>query len=717
MTKPNNFKNDSMSRDKETKKSTKKTGVSTSINAAAILDILERFSGYIQNGEMVKLRLETPAKSLDRSLGIKELLKNQYGISLKVDTIRNNLIGLQSLFDKIKRNRNYYWIEHNNILDEGEYKILKAKIESDDSLSPTEKAGMVGKIDSISSSSYSKKLGSLDNSPTSNIALLGNKNIKKTVEIISKAIESEFKISFQLNVYNVNAQPCELEDIVTFSPYGITDVKGKFYVIGLEDGVGQLTHYRIDKLSKVQIVKQTIDARDKNSKLQRYLEAHPFMSGSKKLVRATLKITKSDDPKDDILGEVFEHFGRGVKIRTIESERFFGEEYYLVDNLTASDEEVLMFALMYANRVELLSDNDKTKLNPLRGALRKTGASLSEKYLKTPEDKYLAEVDKCSDMGIFAEYHRKFSVPGFDLSKRTEHHNLDLRFLSLRSNNITDISFVSNYKKLAVFKNCSNDILDYSPLVNIETLQEISLEHIETENLSFIKECKSLRKLTLNAVYVSDYSALYSNLALDYLVLYHLYGIDVELIKANNPYTEVIVANEKDKVEAHINPVYPINNRYTAEYPLNIIREFFNVDQKDVFDISDDDMATIDAEVLGDAGIIEAADQAIASLCENEKAILTCIMKEHLSIRETALKLGMRTGICINLFETARRRFNHSISGKTEFYELATARYSAKVINRSLKKTNISERGKAQRRARLKRVMYCSDDKLIYDEE
>ena len=109
MTKPNNFKNDSMSRDKETKKSTKKTGVSTSINAAAILDILERFSGYIKNGEMVKLRLETPAKSLDRSLGIKELLKNQYGISLKVDTIRNNLIGLQSLFDKIKRNRNYYY--------------------------------------------------------------------------------------------------------------------------------------------------------------------------------------------------------------------------------------------------------------------------------------------------------------------------------------------------------------------------------------------------------------------------------------------------------------------------------------------------------------------------------------------------------------------------------------------------------------------------------
>ena len=139
--------------------------------------------------------------------------------------------------------------------------------------------------------------------------------------------------------------------------------------------------------------------------------------------------------------------------------------------------------------------------------------------------------------------------------------------------------------------------------------------------------------------------------------------------------------------------------------------------QKDIFDISDDDMATIDAEVLGDAGITEAADQAIASLCENEKAILACIMKEHLSIRETALKLGMRTGICINLFETARRRFNHSISGKTEFYELATARYSAKVINRSLKKTNISERGKAQRRARLKRVMYCSDDKLIYDEE
>jgi hypothetical protein len=413
---------------------------------------------------------------------------------------------------------------------------------------------------------------------------------------------------------------------------------------------------------------------------------------------------------------VFEYFGGRVKIRE-ETARFSGDEYYLVDNLVASDEEVLMFALMYANRVELLSDNDKTELKPLRGALRKTGVSLSEKYLKTPEDKYLAEVDKCSDTGIFAEYHRKFSVPGFDLSKRTEHHNLDLRYLSLRNNNITDIFFVNNYKKLAVFKNNGDNILDYSPLSNIETLQEIALENIEIENLNFIKSCKSLRKLTLHSVYVKDCSALYSNLLLDYLVLYHPYGIDIELVKANNPFTEVLIANEKDKVEAHINPIYPINHKYTVEYPLNMIREFFNVDQKDLFDISDEDMASIDAEVLSDRKIKEAADRAVDSLREDENRVLSCIMKDHLSIRETALKLGMRTGVCINLFETSRSHFNHLISGKTEFYEMATEKYRSRIINRSLKDVNISNRGKAQRRARLKRVMYCSDDKLDFDEE
>ena len=102
MTKSINSKTESMSKSKENKKSTKKSGVSTSINAAAILDILERFSGHIQNGEIVKLRLETPAKSLDRSLGIRELLKSQYGISLKTDTIKSNLTELVALIDKVK---------------------------------------------------------------------------------------------------------------------------------------------------------------------------------------------------------------------------------------------------------------------------------------------------------------------------------------------------------------------------------------------------------------------------------------------------------------------------------------------------------------------------------------------------------------------------------------------------------------------------------------
>ena len=187
---------------------------------------------------------------------------------------------------------------------------------------------------------------------------------------------------------------------------------------------------RIDKLSKIQITKQTTDSRDKNSKLQRYLESHPFMSKDKKLVNATLKISKSENPRDDILGEIFECFGGRVRIRE-EAERFSWEEYYVAENVSASAEEIITFALMHANRVELISD--KTDLKVLRGVLRKTGVSLSEKYLKTPEDKYLAEVDKCSDTGIFAEYHRKFSVPGFDLSKRTEHRSLDLKYLSLRN--------------------------------------------------------------------------------------------------------------------------------------------------------------------------------------------------------------------------------------------------------------------------------------------
>lgn len=728
MRKKNTYEKTQTKESKASKQSTKKSGIATSVNSAAILDILERFSGYVKNGETVKLKIESSQGGADDRLGIKELLRNQYGISLGTEAIKSNLTELVALIDRVKCTEkedsdsesdnsykvDHYWIEKTNILDCGEYKIIKAKIESDNSLSNDEKANIIRKIDSISSSDYSKELGSLDNTPTSDLSWLGNKNLMTSLSIINKARESNLKISFRLNIHNVNAQLCELDRDIVFSPYGITDVKGRMYMFGLEDGETCLTHFRIDTLSKIRILKQTVDSRDKNGRLQRYLDAHPFMSRSKKLIRATLKINKSDDVRDDILGEVFELFGGTVKIRE-ESDKYSAEEYYLVDNLVTTDEDIITFALMHADRVELLSD--RTDLNSLRGVLRRTGSSLAEKYLKTPEDKYLSEVDRCSGFGELSRLNRRFYAPGIDLSNRKEHHGLDLIELRLFHNNVSDLSFVKNYKHLAVFKSTGNKVSDYSALSHIESLQEISLEKARTKDLNFIKECRSLRKLVLRSVNIDDFSALYSPLRLDYLVLNNVQGIDVEAVRRGNPLTEIIVTDKNTKDKSHINPIYPIHRRYEAEYPLNMIREFFEVDQKHIFDIEYSDTVKIDAAVLADDKIRLLADEEIERLEESERKVLVAVMKEHLSVYEAAVKLGIRTGVCINLFETARARFIALKGDGEDFYNQATKGYFSKILNRSPKNINVSNRGVAAKKAAFKRSVYCSDDIININEE
>ena len=695
MAKSINSKNESTLNGKENKKSTKKAGVSTAINAAAILDILERYSGHMQNGDIVKLRLETPAKSLDRSLGIRELLKSQYGISLKTDTIKSNLTELVALIDKVKCTEKeeddpesdnaykveHYWIEKTNILDSGEYKILKAKIESDDSLSTIEKSNLIKKIDSISSSEYSKESGHLDSTPTSNIALLGNKNTKKSVELINKAIESNLKVSFCLNIHDINAQLCELDGVIMFSPYEITYVKGKPYVFGLGDGENYLTHYRIDKLSKIQIIRQSADSRDKNSKLQRYLEAHPFMSTSKKLVKATLKIIKSDNEKDDILGEVYEHFGSQVKVREIKSERPSEADYYLVDNLTASDEELLMFVLMHSQRIEL--DSDDFRFKYLRSVLRRTGVSLTDKYLRTSEDRYQAEIDKCSDTDLFSESKRQFNGRGYDLSNRTEHYNLDLLSICLGHNKITNIDFVKKYKNLASFKNEENEIADYTPLCDLENLQEITLKYVEIENFDFLKGCKSLRKLTLQSVYMNDFSALYENLNLDYIVINRCHGLDVEKVKANNPITDVIVIEgriEKEprgNVVAEINPIYPINKKTPKPYPINFLYDFYRVNKLTEFNITEKELEEADAKVLLDEKIRKAADETINSLPTDNATLVKYMMQSGMSLKEAARTMGIKVEKAIDLFVESKELLSHnpSLGKKSEFFLIATEEY------------------------------------------
>ena len=678
------------------KTETEKEHVKTDINSAAILNVLTNCSGHTKNGEIVKLTLVQIQRYLreDFDISIKKIgtikdnisdlqgLGNKYRNAFpmilcegkyeeKEDTFEEDLAhGDESLEDKASEEETNkkdshkvmrYWIPKVNLLDSGEYKILKSKVEADSSLNPSEKASLIRKIDSISSSDYSKELGTLDNTPIFDKASLGDANISKKLDMIGKAIRTEVKIAFFNNIFDVNKNPYKVGDEIVFSPYQITDSKGYIYVIGLKDGDQNASHYRIDKLSDLRILKTTFDGRDKSKNLNRYKESHPFMSKSQSAIKATLKLKGNMTNEQDNIGTVIDTFGYSPVFREINDNDI--NEYCLVE-LTATAEAIYKFTLMNSDIVEVVAPEI------LRNRLRKMSKYSYDSYLSTYEDFYEAEIDKIKEGGLGHTIKREFHCEGVDLSKRTEHHNIPIIRLCLDNNNVEDISFVRNYKDLCSFRTRKNPIVDYTPLCDIDTIQAMQIMDSKFESYDFIKSCKSLRKLTLDNNDVKDKSALYDPLNLDYLVLSDEDEIDVPLFKKNNPLTEVLIGWDKiDDKNYFINPVYPINEKKTDsyQYPLNVFIDLLPPGTRR----DSETIARLTERFSNDTQITRDVENLIERVIKRSDVFLS-IVKNGKTIKEAAIEHNIRIQDAIELFDEGRfeiRRDKEIRSKYKEFFE------------------------------------------------
>ena len=649
----------------------------TRIYSAAIVHVLERFSGHRVNDKVVKLTLSEIQRYLREFLGVsianKETIKNNitdlqllanqfrgtFPMILCDGTDEENEESFEEDFNKVfvgkdnseaeNSHKVYrYWIPKKNILTSGEYKILKAKIEADSTLNTEEKNSLKNKIDGISSAEYYRELGSFSSEPTFDIESLGNKNVSKKINTIGEAIRSGVKVSFYNGAYDKSKSLEKAGDEIRFSPYQFADKNGYVYVIGLKEGASNASHYRIDKLIDVKIVKSNTDDRDKHKNLNRYIEAHPFMSNDEKYVEAILKLQKNITDEQDNIGDIIDAFGYTPVITEKNDEI---EKFYTV-KLTATEEAIYRFALLHSDIVEVVAPEI------LRTRLRKMSKYSYDSYLSTYEDFYEAEIDKIKEGGLGHTIKREFHCEGVDLSKRTEHHNIPIIRLCLDNNNVEDISFVRNYKDLCSFRTRKNPIVDYTPLCDIDTIQAMQIMDSKLESYDFIRNCKSLRKLTLDNNDVKDKSALYTQLNLDYLVLPNEDEVDLRLFKENNPLTEVLVGMDKfDDEKYFINPVYPISRRYTEphNYPLNIFAEFAPARARKI--IGQDICAEADKIISMDLEFVSKLEAIIDNFGIQESAIFRSIAKDGKTIVEVAKENNMRIQDVIDIFGKCKMKF------------------------------------------------------------
>lgn len=193
-----------------------------------------------------------------------------------------------------------------------------------------------------------------------------NREFTFNLEQINEAIEKGNKISFIYNKFGINGelQPGKKH---TVNPYRIICARGQYYLLCSAFNYDSLRHYRLDKITKLEISKETakpieqITGYNHGIDIAKYALEHNFMYGGK-VECVKLKISA------DMMGAIFDSFGSDARMCEIPNDK-----EHIEVTVKGALEGMCLWAMQYAGVCEVLEPaelRNKVKLQ-LEEAIKK----------------------------------------------------------------------------------------------------------------------------------------------------------------------------------------------------------------------------------------------------------------------------------------------------------------------------------------------------------
>lgn len=390
-------------------------------------------------------------------------------------------------------------------------------------ISLTKSKTIVKKLLKLGGKNISKKVGSVEG--MLQFYHTPNEEVSKSIEILSDAIHKNKTISFYLAEYQLDKTLKIATDELLVKPVRMVPCNGYYYLIAFVPDTDNLQHYRIDKIKNLKVSEEFIDYDVINSKLyiDEYLASHSLMqSGS--AVNVRIKI-----PEDQI-GIVIDQFGNKFRV-------FEVADGQVAVSFTSNESDLYLWALEHGDMVEVLEPQS------VRNKIRNAARSMAKSYLKSDEDQYFDAIKYAKDNDAFA-------CIDIDLSNKTEWHYLtNLKTLEIENNGITDISFISEYKKLCYLTIINDKVKDVSVIKELPLLSNFHLENTDVEDISDLSKCNELFILKLINNKFKDFSILYEIKKLRFLSIDYKAAekIDIQkLVNMHDPIEiEVIYPNKR----------------------------------------------------------------------------------------------------------------------------------------------------------------------------
>lgn len=300
-------------------------------------------------------------------------LKSDYGVE-KTDrrTVKANLI---SLFDmgydiygadeEAEDETDGYFLREREFEDE-ELRVLIDSVLFSKTLSDSAAKKLIEKLKSFGNIYFDTKVSHVK--PTPLLHRTDNKGVLYNVSAINEAMDQKKKITFRYNRYGTDFKMHDQGKDYIMNPYQMVASNGHYYLLGNIDKYDNVTYYRIDKMSKVQILDEKVKPQKDVKGLDGHLDLPKHMAEHIYMLYGDT-VTASIKTGVGMMDTLVDWFGKDFRI--IETN---GDSITI--SVKCNERALFYWALQYGPHVEVVAPET------LRKRIKAAIDDMSEKYRK-----------------------------------------------------------------------------------------------------------------------------------------------------------------------------------------------------------------------------------------------------------------------------------------------------------------------------------------------
>ena len=297
------------------------------------------------------------------------LLKSNYDMDCDRRSVKNNILCLKELGYEISMEDGYFLMERE--FDDAELRMLIDSVLFSKNLTQKQAKSLIEKLKGMSNRYFSAKVNHVYNLPELHHG--DNKQLMYVLDTINEAITQKKKISFIYNEYGTDfkLRPKREEKYVV-NPYQMVANNGYYYLIGNYEKYNDISHYRLDRMTCIEMLSDKVrpqsqlEGLERGLDLPKHMAEHIYMFGGESV---SIKMRA----EAHLMSELIDWFGKDFRIYEKCS-----DDNILV-SLKCNEHAFFYWALQYGPYVEVLEPVE------LRNKIADAVSEMNEKYHRKEE--------------------------------------------------------------------------------------------------------------------------------------------------------------------------------------------------------------------------------------------------------------------------------------------------------------------------------------------